>query len=930
MKSTGTDRSGQVAWVTVRLLRSPVATGALAVLVLVASFLAAALPLTMDRNQDTGLRQQLAGLPLSATSVYATATPVVDVGTVPLSILTGQVELRSMAPVTQALASGLPAPLTVEPGQSSYGVTTLTPADAETLPRLDPTLPTEMDLVAQADADQHATLLQGSWPTDQEPGQALEAAVNATTAAKLGLHVGSVIGASFSGKPLNVRISGVYRPTMPTGPYWTGQPFLTAPGVAYVPGGMNGPPTPYWHVSLLLSDDGATALSLSSLQLYWHQPIDARALHAYQIGRVLTGLTSLLGGPQAQQVFNVSESAGVPPPQLSSQLPTILTEVRNQQAAVVPLLTIGGAGAAGSAVAVLLMLAVLAAERRGEELRLLRARGVSLRWLFGRLLGETAAAGVPAAALGAGAALLLLPGPRPGTSLAAAGAVLLVTVLGLPLRAVLRHRRPSPNSDREELATARPGKGRLLVDLGALALAALAAVGLRMHGTSTGGALDPLVALAPPLLALAAALLVVRFLPLPLRQLGRALGRGRGAVSFLGTARIGRAGTGVALLPLLALLLALSTAALGSTVLASVDAGRDRAATLTVGGDTRIDGTPQLAPGFPAAIAAVPGVQRMVTLREMPQVTTPAPSDGATPPILTVVGVDPAQYAAYSKAVDIGAFDPALLQGTGSTGRGAAPIITSPDVFAVFGSSPFQISVTTGTLDVRIVGTLTGTPGITPGGSFALLPQAAELSQLAVSVPPTQYAQNVVLTLDHADPAVLAAAAVRATGAYYAPVGIQTRARVLASLAATPTQRLAEQLYRATVAAAALFSLLALVLSLVQAAPGRAALLARLRTMGLTPRQGYALSLTESLPSVLVAAAAGALLTLGLTALLGPALDISALIGTTVPIPLVAHTDALITPTALLALLAALVVLAETALITRRHINTELRAGDRR
>ena len=922
MKSTGAGRNGQVAWVRVRLLGSPVANAALAVLVLVASFLAAALPLTMDRNDDTGLRQQLAGLPVSTASINGAAIPVVAPGVSAAS----QVDLGLLAPVARALASGVPAPLNGLPDQSSYGVTTTAPAAAAALPRLDPLASTQLDLVAQADADQHATLLHGSWPVDQGPGTALETAVNATTAAKLGLHVGSVIDTSLGA----LRVVGVYRPTTPTGPYWTAQPFLTAPGVAYTPGGINGPPTPYWHISLLLSDDAAVALPLSSLQLYWHQALDTRALHAYQIGPALRELASLLGGAQAQHVFNVSETAGVPAPQLTSQLPTVLGEVQMQQAAVVPLLTIGGAGAAGSAVAVLLMLAVLAAERRGEELRLLRARGVSLRWLFGRLLAENAAIGVPAAAIGTGAALLLLPGPRPGPSLAAAGAVVLITVLGLPLRAVLRHRRPTPGSDREELATARPGKGRLLLELGALALAVLAAVGLRLHGTSTGGSLDPLVALAPPLLALAAALLVVRLLPLPLRRLGRALGRGRGAVSFLGTARIGRAGTGVAVLPLLALLLALSTAALGSTVLASVDAGRDRAATLAVGGDTRIDGSPQLAPGFPAAIAAVPGVQRLVTLREMTRVTAPVTNDAVTPPVLTVVGVDPAQYAAYSKAVDIGAFDPALLQGAGSTGKGAAPIITSPDVFAVFGSSPFQISVTTGTLDVRIVGTLTGTPGIAPGGSFALLPQAAELSQLAVSVPPTQYAQNVVLTLDHADPATLAAAAVRATGGFYAPVGIQTRAQVLASLATTPTQRLAEQLYRATVAAAALFSLLALVLSLVQAAPGRAALLTRLRTMGLTPRQGYALSLTESLPSVLVAAVAGALLTVGLTALLGPALDIGALIGTTIPIPLVTHATALLTPTALLALLAALVVLAETALITRRHINTELRAGDRR
>ncbi|KJS51100.1 hypothetical protein VM98_39000, partial [Streptomyces rubellomurinus subsp. indigoferus] len=58
------------------------------------------------------------------------------------------------------------------------------------------------------------------------------------------------------------------------------------------------------------------------------------------------------------------------------------------------------------------------------------------------------------------------------------------------------------------------------------------------------------------------------------------------------------------------------------------------------------------------------------------------------------------------------------------------------------------------------------------------------------------------------------------------------------------------------------FALLAVLLALLRAAPDRTALVARLRTIGLRPRQGLALIVAETLPQTLAAAVGGGLVAL--------------------------------------------------------------------
>lgn len=90
------------------------------------------------------------------------------------------------------------------------------------------------------------------------------------------------------------------------------------------------------------------------------------------------------------------------------------------------------------------------------------------------------------------------------------------------------------------------------------------------------------------------------------------------------------------------------------------------------------------------------------------------------------------------------------------------------------------------------------------------------------------------------------------------------------------------------------------------------------------------LILTESVPLALAAALGGALVAAGALALLGPAVDLSTLVGAKVVTGLGFRARPVLIQALGLAVLVAVAVLAEAAISGRRQITTELRAGDQR
>lgn len=839
-------------WVRTHLRSAPGAALALALLVAVTACLAAAFPRALDRYEDAGLRHAVREAGSGRTSVQLSG-PQPDF-TLPQD--QREAALRPAALRTQygRVRSAVGRPLVVDPAQSAYGVR---PADNPAVPDSwiprPNGLPAQVYLATQSDLAGHATVREGRLPrtsgqvTSQTPE--IEATVTAATANSLHIRVGSVIHVPGEGRaPLAVRITGILTPRDPAGAYWSTQPLLRTPTLVVLPT----PDQPkYWLGALLLAQDAAPALLGTGAKPgpYWQLAPDPAALHARDLTGLKTAVAALESGPGLQQV----RTDTTPDTDLSTGLDDVFTTFGELRSGIRPLTAVAAFGTGTVAVVVLLMAGGLTADRRRTELALLRARGASLRGLSARLLAETAVTAVPAGALGLTAALLALPGGRRSYAVAAALAVTLTASAALPVRAALTHRTVRVHGPREDVTTVRPSRRRTVAELTLLVVASGAVEALRRRGTS-GSAADQLVSLAPVLVGVIAALVLVRVYPLLLRRLAGPAGRLRGVVGPLSLARAGRTSIS-AVLPLLALLTALTTAAFGGSVLAGVSDARDHAALLAVGADARLDATAPLPTELPGRVRRLPGVQGLAEVSITDQAK---PRDGQD--AVPLVGVNPGAYAELASRTGLGAFTESQLKRP--TGSGAVlPALASPSVATAYGTHPFLVRLPdTTAVTVRIVLVRDETPAVS-GADFLVVDRAG-LSGTAAR--PT----SLLVTGDQVSGAALRKAA-------GSSAGVTVRAEERARYVDSPLQSGAERIYTAAVLAGAGYAVLALLLSLLRAAPERAALLARLRTMGLTRAQGRRLLVLESLPQALLAAAGGALTGWATIRLLAPGFDLT-------------------------------------------------------
>ncbi len=903
-------------WVRTRLRVAPGAAWALAVLVALTACLAAAYPRALDRYADAGLGRALAQGRPDRTTVMLTA-PRPDSALAPEAredlLRPDQVGER----YGKALAAVAAAPLPVDRRQSTYGVRTTRPVAVPDrwLP-MPSGLPARFHLAAQHGLGDHARLSAGRLPSAtgapvNAASTLVEAAVTEETARALHIEVGSVVHVpGVERAPLAVRVTGVLAPRDPGGAYWATRPLLREPSLMTVPAPPGAERDRYWLGALLLAPAAAPALLATPGEPvpYWQVAPDTGALHTHDLDRLTSAVAALESGPRLREL----RSAVDPLADVATDLDEVFAAYGRLRAGITPLVTVAAAGAGTVAGVVLLMAGGLAAERRRPELALLRARGASPRGLAGRLLAETAVVALPAGALGLAAALFALPGGRLTPAIWAAVAVTAVACAALPVRAAFAHRAVHVHGARRDAATARPSRRRTVAELTALVLALGAVEALRRRGASGGG--GNLVASAPVLVGVIAALVLVRLYPLPLRRLARPAGRLRGAVGYLALARAGRA-PGSAVLPLLALLTALTTAAFGGSVLSGVADARDGAALHGIGADARIETTGPLPAGLTERVRTTSGVRDTAEVALDDQVRS---EDGLLP--LPLADVDPGAYARLAARTGLGAFDAADLKRRG-TAEDPLPALASPATAARYGTDPFVIGLGDGTsVTLRVALVRDVTPAVS--GEDFLVVDRAGLS--AGTARPTA----LLLTGAHLD-----AGALRRAAGDGGSVRLwsEERARYVDS----PLQSGAERVYAGAVAAGAGYAVLALLLSLLRAAPERAALLARLRTMGLTRAQSRRLLVLESLPQAVLAAAGGALTGWAAIRLLSPGIDLTTIALATHASP--AGPAALRTDPWSLALpaVAVLVVAVGVAALQawwsgRRGSVTELRAGDAR
>ncbi|MFC7257611.1 FtsX-like permease family protein [Streptomyces lutosisoli] len=913
-------------WVRTRLRAAPGAALALALLVALTAALAAAFPRAVDRYEDAGLRRLLDDASAQKTTVQVYAPqPGLELPQEQREKALREAALRTA--YAKVLAA-VERPLIADRTQSSYGVRTANPTAAldRWLPM--PTgLPARMSLIAQDGLADHARLASGRLPrvtgTVTAATAEVEAAVTAETAKTLRIKVGSVIHLpGIERAPLSVRVTGIVVPRTSGGAYWTAMPVLRKPSLMVLPTN-GGPPEKYWLGALLLPPDAAPAMlgTPGKPERYWQLAPDTAALAAHDVSRLASAIAALEAGPGLGRVRERVD----PLADATTDLDDVLKSFTQLRSGIGPLVAVAAFGTGTVAAVVLLMAGGLAVDRRRAELALLRARGGSLRGVSGRLLAETAVVALPAGALGLGGALLAVPEGRRSYAVAAAVAVTVLACATLPVRAVLAHRAVRVHGAREDLTSVRPSRRRTVAELTLLVLASAAVVALRRRGASdaSGSASgDQLVALAPVLVGVIAALVLVRLYPLPLRRLSRPAGRLRGAVTPLSLARAGRTSTST-VLPLLALLTALTTAAFGGSVLAGVHDARDRAALLTTGADARVEATHALPSTLADRLRRTPGAHDVTPVSIAYQARL-GEGSGTEEETVPVAGVDPDGYARLARGVALGGFPAGELRSRGSgQGSGAAPLpaLASPAVADRYGTRPFAVRMEDGSrVTVRIALVRELTPAVSDM-DFLVVDRAGLGTRAAR---PTA----LFVTGDHLDGAALR----KASGA---GVTVRLRAEERARYVDSPLQSGAERIYTAAVAAGAGYAVLALLLSLIRAAPERAALLARLRTMGLTRAQGRRLLVLEALPQALLAAAGGALTGWATIRLLSPGIDLTAIALAThdsTPGSARLRTDtlSLLLPSLTVLALATGIAAAQAWWTGRKGSVRELRAGDAR
>ncbi|MFJ8043082.1 hypothetical protein ACIRBX_21565 [Kitasatospora sp. NPDC096147] len=879
-------------WIRTRLRAMPLATLLTALLALTTAFLATALPLDADRSADRALRGYLAAAGVDGTSMRA------DAAAVP-----GRQQLDQVAAM---LDERIGAVLPLHGKGAVYGtVGRETPLLNPGLTVIEEARP-RLALLYLHDAPSHLELTAGQWPADRSaPGETTQVALSDAAAKVMNIRLGDVLDGQSGGR---VRVTGLYTADRED-PYWSGS---TCALYACEDMTTDQPPQPYWTTTALVGDAGYEEVAAwnGHSTSFWRLPVDTAKLRADQLPATAATMAGITTGPLAATLTTAS---GLPRLRVETGLRALIDSAAEQQNAATTLTSVGPVGAAGVIVVVLCLAAALTTDRRLDELRLLRARGAGRTGLALRLLGESAVTVLPAAALGTTAALLALPTYRHTTALTAGASVTLLALLAFPLRALLALRPPGKHRHRR----------RLIAELLLLALTVAAVTQARRRGvTPLGEEIDPLLIGGPLLIALTGAVLLARLQPLLIGLPARWSARRTGAITFLGLTRAARSGPGgrPSALPLLALLIAVGCAAFGATTLTSVVTDRAAAARFQVGGDAAVRprGPVPLPDGFAEAASRLPGVRLTTAVHTEDDVTLV--TDGSENLQVNLVAADPEPYARMAEVAGRGTFDPALLQ---PLPDGLVPALVSPSL----PQGEFRLYLNNGTVRIRTVGTV--------GRSPAVVGSAVPI----VQIPPVETAgpANTLLAAGPVDEAALRELADRSfptveaadhPGTRAPGYWLRTSAGTERALGDNPLQAASERTFWTAVTATALYAVLAVLLTLVRATPERAALLARLRTMGLKPRQGLTLVLAESLPPVLLAATGGATTATAAILLLGPAIDLTPLVGATVTPGLTLRPGPVLTQALGLAALATTAVLAEAALTARRQITTELRAGD--
>ncbi|RKR89053.1 putative ABC transport system permease protein [Micromonospora pisi] len=770
-----------------------------------------------------------------------------------------------------------------------------------------------MGLRAQTGLQEAVRMVDGGWPaaTGRAPGGGIAITVSQLTADVLSLRVGSRFTVEgLGGKPTDVELVGIFEPLDPTAPIWNGMRLAVEPLVPL----LDGDPFNTMAVTNWAGMDLAR-WNVGGLVYDWYYRVDEKRLDAGGIEPVITALTQL------KQTPPVAESKAI------TSLDTALAKIGQRLASVRALLAVVQTGVLASLIGLILLAARLSLERRREELALLRARGASTRTIGARVLAESVLV-QPLAVLVGWLVGTLVPG-RPAATEWLVPVLAVITTGSVAVLAMSSQRQVTFVVRRQDLIRQRPSARRLTAEISVLAVAALGVFLLRRRGLASSGGVDPYLVSVPVLLAVGTALIALRVLPWPLRMIGQVATRARGAVLFLGLARAGR-GAPVTIGPLAVLVVAITTGVFSGVVADTISTARDEATDQVMPADATVTGV-TFAPTTTDRISALPGVAAVVpvSLENSRQLRSGPGAGDRELGQAQVVVVDVPKFVEVMRrsGLPTDGVPAALRQAT--RGDGPVPALVSPAVAAQVGKGAVanvqgrQYAFTTSTVAPTF-------PGLELDVErFVVLPwQALPVPDFKPVLPNRfllaghGYDRTALLrTADDGQREWREGVTGKSAAGTTVPAELVTRTDYRRSLDQTGGNELLSLTFAIGAAGATGLALLAVGFAVVAEARTRGKVLSRLRTMGLSGRQGRQLLVYELLPLVGAAVVAGGVVGAVLPGLLGPALNLSTF---TAGVAARTHLDPLLVGGVLLLVVVGLAA----ALAIENLINRRMRLGE--
>src|SRR5262245_10286838 len=694
------------------------------------------------------------------------------------------------------------------------------------------------------------------------------------TLERIGLHVGDtwVLSPDQSdrlvgrgGPPARevVDVVGSFQPTNPDEEYWLDDTAVIRPAIH-----RSGDTDQIWMTGIIDPQAYGELVETSAgqypIHYAWRYFTDVPRLQSSRLAATVADLRRLDG------TYSSANGQVVEGTILQSGLLPLLESVQERWAAVAAVLAVVGLGPVAVGIAALVLVGVLVMDRRRPALALGRARGATSGQLILAVLIEGFVISLPPAALATAIAFVLIPaGPARLTVLAAVLVAIATTLVLVAASAPTAFAAPR-GPGRDAAVVRRPSPRRLLFEGFVVVLAILGAYLLVERGvagsssTSTLTGVDPFIAVVPALAGIAAGIIAVRLLPVPLLGVSKLAAMRRDLVPSLSLRRVTRGGSGGSVLIVL-----MATSTIGTfaaATLVHLERASEAVAWEEVGAPYRVTATAPLPASFDPS--ALPGV------------------DAAAGEYKVSSAIQSHFLPLQFVAIDAPAYEEVIA--------GATANVHLPPEMLGKAEQPLPAVVSHKVTD--------GPKGTPVGGTFTLVVEGYSIqfrvAEVRDSWPGMAAKQTFVVASRDQLRALRGGAGLRTSTAEYlrAPASagpelraaiqkaapdaqVASRAERIASIENSPmTQGLVAGVGASTFAAFA-YAALAVAAALALAGASRAIEVAHLRTLGLTRREALGLVIVEHGPTIVVAFVAGVLLGLGLFALLRDGLGLASLVG---------------------------------------------------